>query len=332
VTGVSLGISDLYQNPTVQELAKIIVAQGPARKRPAAVVEMQKGKAERPVYFVYAGPPELRLAQLVDNQVFGIDVPPWPLAWRAAVANNRTSAFPTIEQLVAPYVAALSTHMTSASCVLAGHSFAGIIAFEMAHQFQKQGGQVDMVMLFDTSAKYPTAREVAWRKCRQIWRRAPTDQPSRSVASRLQRSWQTVQWMLDQEAKKWFRGILSRPGTLTTMLDEDGTPLPTRLVERLYTKLLTSYRPRPLGSRGILFRSESGFEMYGLDDSLGWRDLFVPGLDIIPVDGDHLSMFREHNQTLAQRINETLQRYDPPSECAQVQCSSKGEHEVWMMP
>lgn len=323
VTSVSLSISDVYQNPTVQKLARVIVAQGRTPRRRSAVVEMQKGKAERPVYFVYAGPHELRLAELVDNQVFGIDVPPWPLEWRAAVANNRISDFPSIEQLVAPYVAALSAHNTSSSCVLAGHSFAGIIAFEMAHQFQRQGGQVDMLMLFDTSATYPTAREVAWRKCRQTWTRAPngpsTDQVTQSMASRLQRSWQTVRWMLGQEARKYFRSVMSRPGTLTNILDEEGAPLPTRLVERLYTRLLESYSPRALGSRGILFRSGSGFEMYGLDGSLGWRTLFLLGLEIIPVNGDHLSMFREHNRALAEKINETLKRYDPTSDRARVE-------------
>lgn len=58
--------------------------------------------------------------------------------------------------------------------------------------------------------------------------------------------------------------------------------------------------------------------MRGLDDSLGWKDLFLSGLEIIPVNGDHLSMFREHNRTLAQRINGALKRFDTISECAQM--------------
>ncbi|MBW7967053.1 non-ribosomal peptide synthetase [Bradyrhizobium sp. BR 10261] len=316
VTNVTLGISDLYKSPTVEELSKVIATRGLATRPP--IVELQKGNAERPVYFVYAGPDEFGLAAMLDNQVFGIDMPPWPLQWRAAVANNRKSAFPTIEQLVAPYAAALSAHLASSSCVLAGHSFAGIIAFEMAHQLQKQGRRVDLVMLFDTSATYPTTREVAWRKCRQIWKQAPNELSSPSIASRLQRSWQTVHWMLDEEARKWFRGIWRGRSTFTTMVDEDGAPLPTRLVERLYTRILRSYRPRLLDTRGVLFRSEPGDGMRGLDDSLGWKGLFLSGLEIVPVNGDHLSMFREHNRTLAQRINAALKRYDTISECAEI--------------
>jgi len=42
-----------------------------------------------------------------------------------------------------------------------------------AHQFQRQGGNVDMVILFNTWPKYPTAREVAWHKWRQDWKQAP---------------------------------------------------------------------------------------------------------------------------------------------------------------
>ncbi len=48
-----------------------------------------------------------------------------------------------------------------------------------------------------------------------------------------------------------------------------------------------------------------------LDDSLVWKNLFTRGLEIISVVGDHLSMIREHNPTLAREMNEVLQRHWP---------------------
>ena len=264
------------------------------------------------MYFISAGALELRLVELMDEsyQIFGIEVP-WTLAWRDAVANNQTSAFPSMEQLAAPYVAALSSHTRSSPCVLAGHSFAGLIAFEVAHQFQRQGGHVDMVMLFDTFAKYPTVREVACRQWRQDWKQGPnglsTDQLSQSIGFRLRRSWLVARWMLRQEARKVFSALF--PKRSETGFDEQGVPLPWWLHERLYMKILESYRPRPLGGRGILFRAESPDVPRAFDDSLGWKNLFVGGLEIIPVFGDHLSMFRQHNQTLAQEMKEVLKRY-----------------------
>jgi amino acid adenylation domain-containing protein len=311
---VRLGVPQVFHNPTVEKLARVIVAQQSMSKQQPNVVQFQQGKAERSVYFIFAGPSECRFAEFLDGRhpTFGIQVP-WPLAWRDAVANKQTSAFPSMEQLVAPYVAALSSHIRSSSCVLAGHSFAGLMAFEAAHQFQSQGGDVDMVILFDTWVKRPTAREVAWHKWRQEWNRAPkglaTDQLSQSIGSRLRNSWLVTRWMLEQEARMVFRALL--PSEHTCMPDEQGAPLPWRLVERLFTKIFDSYHPRRLDSRGVLFRSEPPDKDYtrAFDDSLGWKNLFAGGLEIIPTLGDHLSMFRQHNQALAQQMNEVLKRY-----------------------
>jgi thioesterase domain-containing protein len=268
---------------------------------------------------MYAGPNEFRLARLMGERypTFGIEVP-WPLTWLDAITNNRTSDLPSLEELLAPYLAVLSSETRSSSCLLAGHSFAGLIAFEVAHRFQKQGGKVDLVILFDTWVKYPTAREVAWQQWRQGWKRDPdqlsADQPSQSLGSRLKRSWLVTQWMLTQEAKAIYRALAPRPGLRgpSNMVDEQGAPVPWELIERLYVKVLESYRPRRLNSRGILFRSEPPDEKYSraFDDSLGWSNLFAGGLKIIPVSGDHYSAIREHDhalvQALVQEMDESL--------------------------
>ena len=224
------------------------------------VVQFRQGKAEPPVYFICAGPGEFRLAELMGGRhpIFGIQVP-WPLAWRDAAANDQTSTFPRMEQLVAPYVAALSCHIHSSSCVLAGYSFAGVMAFEVAHQFQRQGGNVNMVMLFDTWIKRPTAREVAWHKWRQEWRqkqapkRISTDQLSQSIGSRLRNSWLVARWMLEQEARTVFRPLLPKPSELSTILDEQGVPVALTLVHRLYAKILELVPPAPPRQSGYPF-------------------------------------------------------------------------------
>ncbi len=308
VLKVGLGVSNFLQNPTIQKLAKLIMTSEQTSKRPPGIVQIKQGKTENPIYFIYAGPDEFRLAELVggNRAIFGLQMP-WPLGWRDAVASNRTSAFPTMEQLVASYVAELSSHTDFSSCLLAGHSFAGLMAFEVAHQFQRQGGDVGVVMLFDTWAKYPTAREAAWHYWRQVWRRGGD---GLSIGSRMWRSCLAAKWMLGQGVRK-IRPEIPRPNNLSTMLDEQGVPLPWEVLERLYTHIFKSYRPRRLGSRGILFRSEAPDQKYAraFDDTHGWKNLFTGGLEIVPVPGDHMSMFRQDNQALAQKINEVLKRY-----------------------
>ena len=120
-------------------------------KRPL-VIQLKEGAAETPVYFIGAGLSELHLAQLMcsERSIFGVDIP-LASAWRNAVAEHQSYALPTMEQLVAQYVAALSVHARSSPCVLVGHSFNGLIAFEAAHQLNQQGGKVEMVILLDTA-------------------------------------------------------------------------------------------------------------------------------------------------------------------------------------
>jgi amino acid adenylation domain-containing protein len=317
--GVSLGVPELFHNPTVEKLAQVIAAQQPMNRREPRAFQLQQGKGERPVYFIYAGPNEFRLAQLMGERypTFGIEVP-WPRAWLDALANNQTSAFPSLEQLVARYLEVLRSHARPSSCLLAGHSFAGFIAFEVAHRLQEQNRKVDLVILFDTWARYPTPREVAWQQWRQNWKRdlgqPSTKRPSRSFGSRLKRSGLVTQWMLMQEAKAVYRALVPRRGPRgpSNMVDEQGTPVPWEYIERLYVKILESYRPRILNARGLLFRSEPPDEKYSraFDDSLGWSNLFAGGLKIIPVPGDHYSAIREHNhavvQALVQEMDESL--------------------------
>jgi thioesterase domain-containing protein len=241
------------------------------------------------------------------HAVFGIEVP-WPLAWRDAVAANRKSAFPTMEQLVAPYVAALSAHTGASPCVLAGHSFAGLMAFEAAHQFQRQGGNVEMVILLDTWARSPAPLQVAWHQWRQKWKQAPN-------GSRLRSAWHIGRWLLEREKFgiwSFFNRLVVDPNDLTTIFDEQGTPLPGRLLERVYVKIADSYHPRCLDTRGVLFQTEpidGDAVVRGFDNSQGWQNLFSRGLEIIPMVGDHLSMIREHHPILALEMNQVLKRH-----------------------
>jgi thioesterase domain-containing protein len=78
----------------------------------------------------------------------------------------------------------------------------------------------------------------------------------------------------------------------------------------LYDVLQGSYRLPRLDSRGILFLAEGEFdrEVRSWDPTLGWKDVFGKGLQIVPVTGDHLSMIRHepHNKRLAQELRAVL--------------------------
>jgi thioesterase domain-containing protein/acyl carrier protein len=315
VLSINLNVEDLFQNPTVEKLAKIILTGGSTVQQRSSVIQLKQGQTHPPVYFIDAGADQVRLAGLLggDHLVFGIRVP-WPAAWWHALANDQTSSFPRLDQLVALYVEALSSSACSSPCVLAGYSFAGLLAFEVAHQFQSRGGVVDMVLLLDTWARRPTAYEVAWYHWRREWMRGPRGalpyEIARSIGPRLWRSWLITQWLLGKGANKLLRKLRKASiivgGRNLSSLD---------MQIRLYANMLKSYHPQPLNSRGILFRSESlddSDERYyrgAVNCSQGWNNLFSGGLEIVSVPGNHVSMMREHNKRLAQKITQVLKRH-----------------------
>jgi len=318
----SIASPQIIQNPTVEQLAKLIARQRPGAKRGPKVIQLQQGKAGvAPVYLINAGPDEFRLARLMgdDRPVFGIESP-WPLEWRRAAAEERTSALPNMEQLAAPYAAALSAHARSSPCVLAGHSMAGLIAFEAGHQITKQGGNVEMVMVFDGWMKRLSAYKAARSRLRQIWRQTPNGlsayQYLQSLGHRAKSSWLPLRWMLGRQ-RMWLwtrtcvrRALSSDAERLTTLPDEMGMPISRELFKRLNDNAGKSYRPRCLDCRGVLFRASDPYsEFYhAVDGSIGWMGLFRQGIEIIPVGGDHLSMIRDerHHPLLAKAIERAL--------------------------
>ena len=288
----------------------------PLRQRPT-IVQLRQGTSATPVYFIGAGLYELHVAQLMPPQhsIFATEIA-WPAAWHDAAAKNDTNATPVLEDMVAPYVTALRAHAGSAPCVLVGYSFHASMAFEIAHQLQAKGGQVDLVMVLDAPAEYPAPHKIAWNNLRETWMPS-TSERAASIASRFTISLSIVRWTLAVAGRflkrRFVESALRDPGELTTKLDTLGRPMHWPLINRLYDNSLRSYRLHRLDCRGVLFRADRTEDCptVDVDDSLGWADLFGKGLDIVRVTGDHYTMMREHphDQRLARDMSDALDRH-----------------------
>jgi amino acid adenylation domain-containing protein len=322
---VRLGMAELIRNPTVEQFARLIDTQKTLPIKLSSLVLLQEGRAELPVYFIYAGPGEFRTAQHMagSHRVFGIEAR-WPMAWRNAVTDNQTAAFPSMEQMVAPYVAELSAHARSTPCALVGFCYAGQIAFEAAHQLRKLGGKVEFVILIDTAVRPPNRYKVAWQIWRQDWKQSSnglaTDKVFQSLGTRMRSTWHTTWWLLGKVKNKLrsdFQSYFKPPvldNTLTGVLDEQGMPVSWGLLDRLYREMEKSYSLRSLDSRGVLFRTgelEGKQIDYDPNDALGWENLFTQGVEIIPVAGHHFSIWGKQIPTIAREINRVLGQRSP---------------------
>ena len=288
-------------------------APPPVRQRPT-VVQLRQGTAATPVYFIGAGLYELHIAQLMPSahSIHAVEVA-WPAAWHDAAAKNDTRASPALEELVGPYVDALSAHARTEPCVLIGYSFHGLMAFEIAHQVMAKGGKIDMIVMVDAPSEYPPAYAIAWSNLRALWRTAPT--PTRRLAT----SFAITRWAAIEGARylkrRFVEAVLCDPGKLAAKLDTLGRPMTWQLIERLYANSIRAYRLRPFDCRGVVIRGERPEDCpsANIDYAMGWTGLFTGDLDIIKVTGDHISMMREypHDLNLAQEISTLLNRAYP---------------------
>jgi thioesterase domain-containing protein len=285
-----------------------------AARRPL-VVQLKAGVGTTPVYFIGAGLFEFHLAQLISSEqsVYAVEIV-WPAEWHDAAIKNDVTACPTLEHLVAPYVAAIRDHTGSSPCVLIGYSFNGNIAFEAAHQLQAHGTAVETIMLLDAPAEYPSWYRAAWKSLREIWREGSQPQAPQSFATKLLNSWSVASWSLftvgGLAKLEFLLAVMGDAGKLTTKLDTLGRPLHWGLIERLYAHSLRNYRLRTLRTRGVLFRADRAEDCPTPvpDHALGWSELFENGLKVVQISGGHKTMIQQspHDLRLASEMTRAL--------------------------
>ena len=261
--GFRLGVSQLFENPTVEKLAAVVQKQQPGDRRTPEVIELRQGGADVPIYFIYAGPVELALARTIggDHPVFGIEVP-WPIEWKEAVAEKQTARFPRMGEIVEIFAGELRRHINSKNCVLVGYSFAGLLAFEVARQHLANGGKVDAVIVVDKWLPYPSVIPTVWKNLRDCWTRNLNDGAVRALGKRAAQSGLVVCWAIEMFAKRLGSSLWLRPSELTAFLDEKGIPLRWFLMERLYTEIERNYRPEPIDCRGMFWAGVFRPEQY----------------------------------------------------------------------
>jgi amino acid adenylation domain-containing protein len=317
-----LGIVDIFNHPTIEKLAHCLASRGPGTAPTARIVPLRQGSGTRPVFFLYAGPDEWNLASLFHEAgpVFGIQVP-WRKEWHAAAAEGRTSALPTLEELVAPYTAEIRKSPYASGCILAGFSFAGLMAHEAARQLRCSGHRVDDLFLFDAWAYDPTIFQIWNHRVAQLWRQHPVEGPWKEALStfrsNLRATWKLTWEVVVRQKRRlwaWFQKLPPEPHmhAVTSLIDDEGEGITVGSMLAIYQKIFADLRAKPLPGSVALFRAihAKENELHGMDESLGWNRLHPDGVEIVPVEGEHHSMFQRepHRAALAKAIGEVMAR------------------------
>lgn len=205
-----------------------------------------------------------------------------------------------IEELAQLSVAAIRSVQPNGPCVIAGHCFGGVVAFETARQLLAQGQHVDRLVLFDVPAPgYPKVTR-SWRKYFKESGSALAAWVRGERLAEIREAFLHVGRLRDIVTRK-FKGRTSR--ALASVGSD--TLIANRPLKELNSMALWEYVPKEFPAPMALFiAADEPISTRILDDPrLGWRDFARGGLELRTVRGGHNSIFSaEHAPALAAEL------------------------------
>lgn len=297
--GVNLPLVTLSHHRTVRALAEHIRANGATAARSCAHL-LQAGDHRTPLFCLPgAGSDCMALLELA----LSLDPRQTVYAMQYAGLADGETYHNRIPEMAAYFLKEVRRIQPRGPYALAGTSFGGWVAFEMARQLTASGERVATLALLDTFGPgyldpqpNPTLRRRALLTLR--WWLPLANKDELSLANLLAG--------LREKCERWMARTLRffRPRRIL--------PLKLRYLH-LQDQCFAagkSYQPEPYSGGAIhLFRAEiqPPVELFHITPDMGWTSLAAGGLRIHDVPGRHgLHIRQPHVQVLAQKLQECL--------------------------
>lgn len=235
------------------------------------------------------------------------------IALQAPGTNGAEPPLGSVEEMSRRYINEIRAIQPSGPYTIAGHSFGGLVAFEIAQQLAERGERVDPLLLLDSSAAQ--------------YEGSPSDDDELMALFELRNSYRRISGASDEpdvlasiislDPNQQRQLLTQELGAQAGLLNGSAIAHVLRTYRAGYAAM-EQYRPRPYPGPVVLFRATGGFPASVMHparrvrfrfgtDALGWNQ-WCPALRVIDVPGDHFSMItRPHVQTLAAAITQQTQ-------------------------
>jgi acetoacetyl-CoA synthetase len=304
--GRDLPLSTMLYAPTIRQLARLVDC---AEWTPfSTVVTLREGDRANPLFLVHGlGGNVLELVPLAA----ALHTRRAVLALQARGLDAAQAPHDRIEAMAVDYIAEIRRIQPAGPYAIAGFSFGGLVAFEMAQLLLARGEAVSFLGLIDTDVHEGALPLRAWLAFE---------------AARLHRHWRELRRSARDGLADFLRarrdGIIDRlriiRGQAPRRRWEDEEALaPVLLRVRDAARVaFAHYRPRPYPGRVALFRAAERLTWF-CDPLPVWRCVAGGGLDEVEIAASHLGLVNQPGLgLLAAAVDRCLAEADASSPLA----------------
>lgn len=298
-TGRDVSVTDVFAHPSVAELSAMLTKVND-RVVPNTLVEVRGGTGT-PIYFPPGALGEVLVTPTIRDAL--------PEHVPVYAFRQPLDAPPDVsmEAMAARLCADLEGFQPAGAVSLAGYSFAGLLAYEMARQLKARGRKIRLLAIFDTGPDLSAgggARGAATRawlclKNLPVWIDEDLIRSlDRDTVGRLWRS-------LKKHVRAGFRFRSAAPGVVPRvdhLFDvTQWSPALYALVEN-NLKILGAFEYRSYDGDIVLFRARARPLLHAQTWDLGWQPL-ARSVRVIPAPGNHHTLMLEpHIQQVARGL------------------------------
>ncbi|MPZ75766.1 MAG: amino acid adenylation domain-containing protein, partial [Deltaproteobacteria bacterium] len=291
LTGKNIPAATLFRAPTT-ELLSAYLQEEDQSKAWLNLIPIQTSGSNLPLFLIHGESINLFLSGHL-----GKDRPLFSLEHQSQDGNK--AFYTKVETIAAHYLKEIRSVQPEGPYLLAGYSFGGVVAFEIAQQLQREKQEVALLALRDTMGVNGQQNSIAsmlWnasgaKKFSGVFGACLRRRERRATHGANEISFHSLAglrnfstYVLKRCSKKIRRAMKT---VLCFGYVKMGYSIPPTLrstyIFNVYLKAARKYVPLPYPGRVIYFKSALNLS----DSLLSWRDLVNGGLQVYDIPGDH---------------------------------------------
>lgn len=251
-TTINFSLINLFENPTVNEISQMVELNYKSSSK-TSLIMITKGKSHNPpLFMIHPGGGSaycytVLSKHIKDIPIFGINNPNF---------ENSSKNFETIEDMAKYYVRVIKDKQNSGPYYIAGWSFGGVVAYEIAQQLSSIGDSVKGLILIDSVN--PDLEELKERSAD----RSDTKNEEQEIFEN-----ENIFCFLDEKIKKLIKYNLETS-----------------------SKLMKSYKPTTYKQKGNVILLKTGDQFSSTTKNYEWNKV-IPNLIIKKIPGTHYTLF-----------------------------------------